>query len=63
MRFTSDQHSEMAQRLDERANENADPVKAKKQAAMANTFRLLARRAEAGHEIRVRAESGTSRYP
>jgi hypothetical protein len=36
---------EMSERLHERAKKNADPVKAKKQAAMANTFRLLARRA------------------
>ena len=45
MRFISDQHTEMAERLDERAKQNPDPEKAKKQAAMANTFRLLARRA------------------
>ncbi|MFY9954977.1 hypothetical protein [Bradyrhizobium sp.] len=36
---------EMAKRLHERAKQNPDPEKAKKQAAMANTFRLLARRA------------------
>ena len=45
MRLTSDQHTEMAERLDERAKQNPDSEKAKKQAAMANTFRLLARRA------------------
>jgi hypothetical protein len=45
MRFTRGQHSEMAERLDERASRNTDPAKAEKQAAMANTFRLLARRA------------------
>jgi hypothetical protein len=45
MRFNSDQHSEMAERLHARAKKNPDPVKAKKQAAMANTFRLVARRA------------------
>jgi hypothetical protein len=45
MRFNSDQHSKMAERLHERAKQNTDPEKAKKQAAMANTFRLLARRA------------------
>jgi hypothetical protein len=45
MRFTGDQHSEMAERLQERASKNPDPVKAQKQAAMAITFRLLARRA------------------
>jgi hypothetical protein len=38
MRFTSDQHTEMAERLHERAKQNPDPE-------MANTFRLLARRA------------------
>jgi hypothetical protein len=35
----------MSRRLDERAKNNPDPEMAKKQAAMANTFRLLARRA------------------
>jgi hypothetical protein len=35
----------MAERLQERASKNPDPVKAQKQAAMAITFRLLARRA------------------
>jgi hypothetical protein len=35
----------MSRRLDERAKKNPDPEKATKQAAMANTFRLLARRA------------------
>jgi len=35
----------MAERLHERAKQNPDPEKATKQAAMANTFRLLARRA------------------
>jgi hypothetical protein len=45
MRFTRDQHTEMAERLHERATQNPDREKAKKQAAMANTFRLLARRA------------------
>jgi hypothetical protein len=45
MRFTRSQHLEMAERLRERAKKNPDPEKAKKQAAMANTFRLLARRA------------------
>jgi hypothetical protein len=44
MRFTSDQHSEMANRLHERAK-NTDPEKAKKQAAMANVFRALAEKA------------------
>ena len=59
MRFTSDQHTEMAERLDERAKQNPDPEKAKKQAAMANTFRLLARRAaKQGREIGVRVETG-----
>jgi hypothetical protein len=45
MRFTSDQQMEMSKRLHERAKKNPDPEKAKKQAVMANTFRLLARRA------------------
>jgi hypothetical protein len=40
MRFTSD----LAERLHESAKQNPDPEKAKKQAAMANTFRVLARR-------------------
>jgi hypothetical protein len=35
---------EMSRRLDERAKQNPDLEKAEKQAAMANTFRLLARR-------------------
>ena len=45
MRYSHDQHMKMAKRLHERAKQNPDPEKAKKQAAMANTFRLLARRA------------------
>jgi len=35
----------MEERPHERAKQNPDPERAKKQAAMANTFRLLARRA------------------
>jgi hypothetical protein len=46
MRFTSDQHSEMAKRLQERASKNTDPEKAMRQAALARVFRLLAARAE-----------------
>jgi hypothetical protein len=42
----SDQHSEMAKRLHERASETAEPAKAKKLAAMASVFRRLAARAE-----------------
>jgi hypothetical protein len=45
MRFTRSQHLDMSRRLDERAKKNPDPEKATKQAAMANRFRLLARRA------------------
>jgi hypothetical protein len=45
MRFSPQSHMEMAKRLDERAKKSDDPKKAKKIAAMANTFRLLARRA------------------
>ena len=45
MRYSHDQHMEMARRLHEHAKQNPDPEKAKKQAAMANTFRLPARRA------------------
>jgi hypothetical protein len=45
MRFTSDQHLEMSNRLDERSKAERDPKAAKKQAVMANVFRLLAVRA------------------
>ena len=50
MRFSQQQHREMARRLHERSKKNADPGKAKKQAAMANVFRMLAVRA-AGQKI------------
>ena len=54
MRFTSDQHLEMASRLDDRARMNADQETAKKQAAMAKVFRLLAVKAAKATAIRQR---------
>jgi hypothetical protein len=45
MRHFRDQHLEMAQRLHERAQRNSDLKQAKKQAAMARVFRLLAAKA------------------
>ncbi|MCA1381466.1 hypothetical protein [Bradyrhizobium sp. BRP23] len=45
MRFTPEQHLEMARRLQARCETELDPKKAEKQARMANVFRRLAERA------------------
>jgi hypothetical protein len=57
MRFSSNQH--MEKRLDERAKKDADPEKAKKQAAMARVFRLLA--AEAAKQGAEQRDGGDRR--
>jgi hypothetical protein len=58
-RFTHDQYIKMLKRLDERVRKNAGPEKVKKQAAMANVFRLLAAKAaQAGRGMSVTAEIG-----
>lgn len=59
MRHTAEQHMKMAQHLHERARNNPDPRLAKKQEAMANVFRLLARRAEK-HQRAVPAKTRTA---
>ena len=45
MRFSHDQHEEMSKRLHERSKAERNPEAAEKQAAMANVFRQLAKRA------------------
>ena len=61
MRYTSDQYMQMSKRLDECAWKNADPEKAKKQAATANVFRLLAAKAaKQGAESAWRRRPATS---
>jgi hypothetical protein len=64
MRFTQSQHLEMSRRLHERAKKNPDPEKAKKQAAMANVFKLLAAKAaKQGAESTRRRRPATSQGP
>jgi hypothetical protein len=45
MRFSQEQHTEMAKRLHERAKKTPEPQKAKRQAELANVFRPLAAKA------------------
>jgi hypothetical protein len=47
MRFSRRQHLKVASLLYSRSEMNSDPVKAKKQLAMTNVFRVLAQKAGA----------------
>ena len=53
MRFNQRQHLKMASVLDSRSEMNPDPVKARKQLAMANVFHVLAQKAGAEERRRV----------
>ena len=56
MRYPSNQHMEMSKRLDERTKKHSDPKKAKRVAAVANVFRLLAEKA--AKQARNRPDGG-----